>query len=326
MRKTFGFLALAGIVAVAVAQGSGAAALTNFAKAINSADTVSSNYTIQVIGSAPESYSVVLKKPNLARVETPGFLIVADGKNVYRLDKSSKSWYKQPQNDGELKALFATDETGLFAGFFNSEAYKAASVKSLGAKNRKGQQVEAVQTNVDPAGKKQVTYFVSPDNIARGAQYDLNDPKGKVTYMLDAKTFEVNGTLAANAFAFEAPADTKEVSLEELGANKWYTNLHEAMAIAKKSNRKIFVDFMATWCGPCKMLEREVLNTSDFKKLGNKLVFLRIDVDEQKDVARTYKIEAMPTQMVLDSNGNILAQTVGYGGPNAFYSWLRPNL
>ena len=34
----------------------------------------------------------------------------------------------------------------------------------------------------------------------------------------------------------------------------------------------------------------------------------------------------MPTQMVLDKNGNVLGKTVGYGGPDAFYEFLRAYL
>ncbi len=326
MRRIVGFLALGGLAVVAMAQINGGTLLANFAKAIHKADTVSSTYTVQMIGSAAESYSVVLKKPNMARIETPQFLVVADGKDLVRYEKGSKTWYRQPQNEKELTSLFSNDELGLFAGFFNNDAYKAASVKSLGAKNRKGQNFQAVQANVDAAGKKTVTYYVGADGIARAAQFDLNDPQGKVTYVLDTKTFDVNGAVAADAFTFSAPADSTEVSLAELSAGKWYTDINEAMTAAKVGKKKIFVDFMATWCGPCKKLDAEVLQTSEFKKLGAKLIFLKIDVDEQKDVAKHYKITAMPTQMVLDSSGNVLSQTVGYGDPATFYRWLNSSL
>jgi outer membrane lipoprotein-sorting protein len=247
MRRTLGLLALAGTVAVAVAQGGGTAALQSFAKALNSANSLSSTYTVQVIGSAPDSYSVSLKKPNLARIDTPQFLVVADGKNITRLDKAAKTYLKEPQNDAALKALFANDELSLFAGFFSADAYKAASVKSLGSKNRKGQSVEAIQANIDANGKKQITYFVGSDKLARAAQFDLNDPSQKVTYIVDAKTFDLDGAVAENQFAFKAPEDSKEVSLDELNSEKWYTNLHEAQQAAIKTNKILMVDFYADW-------------------------------------------------------------------------------
>jgi outer membrane lipoprotein-sorting protein len=247
MRRTLGLLALGGIVAVAVAQGSGGSLLQSFAKALNSASSLSSTYTVQVIGSAPDSYSVSLKKPNLARIDSPQYLVVADGKNITRLDKASKTYYKEPQSDAALKGLFASDELSLFSGFFNPEAYKAASVKSLGSKTRKGQSVEAVQANIDPAGKKQITYFLSSDKLARAAQFDLNDPSQKMTYILDTKSFDLDGALADTAFAFKAPEDAKEVSLDELTSEKWYTNIDEARAAAMKSNKILMVDYYADW-------------------------------------------------------------------------------
>ncbi len=326
MRRTLGFLALGGMVAVAVAQVNGASLLEAVSKAFHGADAVKATYTVQVIGSSAEPYSVSLKKPNMARIETPTQTIVADGTDLVTYDKAEKTYFKKPQTEDDLKALFATDELNLFAGFFNTKAYAAASSKSLGTKNRKGENVTALQANVDAAGKRVVTYYVAGDNLPRAAQIDLNDPNGKVQMIVDTKTFEVNGDAAATLFAFNAPAGSRQITLEEMNSAKWYTNLHEAVDAASKSGRKIFVDFYATWCGPCKKLEKEVLNTDEFKKLSSKLVFLRIDVDQQPSTAKKFNIEAMPTQMILNKDGSVLTTKVGYGSPSDFYSWLRTGL
>ena len=248
MRRTIGLLALAGIVAAAIAQGPGATLLNSFAQKLNSADTVSSTYTIQVIGTGgPEDYSVSLKKPNLARIDMPTQLIVADGKQIITYDKAEKTYVKKPQTEQEMKALFSSDELNLFAGFFAADAYKAAGVKSMGAKKRKGQDYETVQASVDASGRKTITYFLAPDSIARVAQFDLNDPAGKMTYIVDTKTFDVGKAVADDAFAFVPPADAKEVSLEDLNSDKWYTSLEEGQKMAAKTNKMLLVDFYADW-------------------------------------------------------------------------------
>ncbi|XP_078488240.1 thioredoxin-2 [Ciona intestinalis] len=64
-------------------------------------------------------------------------------------------------------------------------------------------------------------------------------------------------------------------------------------ALADAGNKLVLVDFHAVWCGPCKMIAPAV------KELANahadKLVVLKVDVDEAADVAEKAEISAMPT-------------------------------
>jgi thiol-disulfide isomerase/thioredoxin len=326
MRRTIGFLAVGGVLAVAAATSNSGSLLGSFAKALHDADTLSSTYTVQIVGGAADHFTVSLKKPNFARIETPAQTIVATGKEIITFEKSSKQYFRQPQTEQNLKSLFAGDELNLFSGFFDMNAYNAVSVKDLGKRSRKGQPVQAVQASMDAANKKTVTFMLSGDNIARTAQISLNDPNGKVEIIVDTRTLDLNASLPGERFAFNAPDGSQEMSLEELNAAKWYSSIEEAIQVAQRTNKKIFVDFYADWCGPCKLLDAQVLKTEGFKKLSSNLVFVKIDVDRQPSVAQAYKVTAMPTQMVLDKNGQILSTKVGYGSPADFYGWLRPNL
>ena len=49
----------------------------------------------------------------------------------------------------------------------------------------------------------------------------------------------------------------------------------------------VFVDFFATWCGPCKMLSPIVDEISEEIK---DVKFLKVDVDEEGDIASSYQI------------------------------------
>jgi len=140
--------------------------------------------------------------------------------------------------------------------------------------------------------------------------------------VVDTKSLTLNGDVPKSAFVFDPPADSRELTLAEINSAKWYYDLDEAKQAAQASNKMIFIDFYATWCGPCKMLERECFNTEQFKAYGKKLVFCRIDVDEQKSVAEAYGIEAMPTQDITDKNGTVVKQMVGYGGTEMFFNFL----
>ena len=328
MRKSLGLLSLAGLVALAAAR-LAPTGLPDFAKALQEAQTLKTSYTVQTIGGASERYSVELKKPNLLRVETPLQIVVSDGKDLTTYDKTDAVYYKQPATDASVGAVLNTDALGLWSGFFNPKALSPVSSKSLGTKMRGGLSLDTVEATYDKEGKRVVTYFLDPtDKVARQAQIDLAKTSGdKTTIVVNAKDVRIGGPVGADAFTFKAPSGSRQTTLEEMNAPVWLTDLDEAKALAQKTGKKIFVDFMASWCGPCKMLDAEVLQTDEFQAIAKKkLVLLRIDVDEQKNVAAMYGIEAMPTQLVIDANGTVVAKTVGYGGPEAFYSFLKPAL
>lgn len=58
------------------------------------------------------------------------------------------------------------------------------------------------------------------------------------------------------------------------------------------SDKVAIVDFYATWCGPCKAIEPVMEKLSE---MAPEAEFLRVDVDQQTDIAEEYGITAMPT-------------------------------
>jgi len=56
------------------------------------------------------------------------------------------------------------------------------------------------------------------------------------------------------------------------------------------------VDFSATWCGPCKMMEPILQNLSN--KIGNTARILKVDIDKNPAVANFYKIQSVPTLLL----------------------------
>ncbi len=328
MKKSLGIILVGAVAAVALAQVNAASLLGGFAKAMKEANTLDGNFTVQALGGAKVDYTVSLKKPNLARIETPTQVWIADGKNITVFNKGDKTYTKTPQTQPELNKLFASDDFSIWGAFFNEGWINPYSSKALGKKVVNGKAMETVEAVMDKNEGRVYTFFIdSSDKLAKKAVIELQrkDKGDAYTLIVDATGMRAGTDIKGDAFAFNAPADSREVTLAELNSDKWYTDINEAKAVASKTGRKIFIDFYATWCGPCKKLEKECFGTDTFKEYSKKLVFCRIDVDQQKSVASFYKITAMPTQIVADANGAPLATTVGYGNPGMFFKFLKDN-
>ena len=69
-----------------------------------------------------------------------------------------------------------------------------------------------------------------------------------------------------------------------------------------KSDKPVLVDFSAEWCGPCQMLG-PILN--DLKKrVKNKATIVKVDVDKNQKLARSLRIQSVPT-LVIYQKGQI---------------------
>jgi len=75
-----------------------------------------------------------------------------------------------------------------------------------------------------------------------------------------------------------------------------------------KNNPAVFVDFFATWCGPCKMVSPIVDKVSEEVE-GVK--FIKVDVDQAMEAAQRYGIMSIPTLMAF-KNGEAAGQIVGF--------------
>lgn len=91
---------------------------------------------------------------------------------------------------------------------------------------------------------------------------------------------------------------------------KYIKSKAEWNAILEK-NKFVLANFTASWCGPCKAI-KPFIDTLYKKKEYSKIEFVRIDVDDCKDIASDYSITSIPTIVILELkkevsriNGNI---------------------
>ena len=75
-----------------------------------------------------------------------------------------------------------------------------------------------------------------------------------------------------------------------------------------KSDKPVMVDFWAPWCGPCKAISPTVDALE--KEYGDKMTFVKINVDENPVSPSKYGVQAIPT-LIFFKNGEIAEQITG---------------
>lgn len=86
-----------------------------------------------------------------------------------------------------------------------------------------------------------------------------------------------------------------------------------------KSDKKVLVDFWASWCGPCRMLSPiidEIAKETDKVKVG------KVNVDEESDLATQFAVMSIPT-IILFENGKPIKQVVGVQSKTAILNMIE---
>ncbi|KAJ7250841.1 thioredoxin-like protein [Mycena haematopus] len=74
---------------------------------------------------------------------------------------------------------------------------------------------------------------------------------------------------------------------------------NEIVASSIAAGKTIIVDFHAVWCGPCKAIAPKY---NQLASQNPQVEFLRVDVDEQPQIAETFHVSAMPTFFAIKAN------------------------
>ncbi|MBQ8291196.1 MAG: thioredoxin [Clostridia bacterium] len=104
-----------------------------------------------------------------------------------------------------------------------------------------------------------------------------------------------------------------------------YVNGAELEELIAKSEKPVFCDFWATWCGPCRMLAPVFEAVSD--KYEDKAVFVKIDVDDEasESAAIKYGISSIPNIIVF-KNGKPAANNLGFVPEATLEKFVQDNL
>ncbi len=81
----------------------------------------------------------------------------------------------------------------------------------------------------------------------------------------------------------------------------------------------VLVDFFAEWCGPCKIVAPII---DDLAKTMTDVTFVKVNVDENQEVASKYSVFSIPTFIVF-KDGQVVDQFVGALSKEAFVEKLQ---
>lgn len=87
--------------------------------------------------------------------------------------------------------------------------------------------------------------------------------------------------------------------------------------------RPVIVDFHALWCGPCKTQSPILKDVAG--ELGERVRVIKIDVDQNRELAGRYQIQGVPTLMVF-KNGEVQYKQAGLHTKSQLLELLKKTL
>lgn len=126
-------------------------------------------------------------------------------------------------------------------------------------------------------------------------------------------TFTFLGVGAATLLAAQPnkTPPTSSAKAATASAIAWQPSFEAALSQAKASGKIVMVDFGAKWCGACKMMDEQTYPDAGVIAASKSFVMVKVDVDEQPEIAALYGISSLPTTGWLRADGKPIAGTVG---------------
>lgn len=111
------------------------------------------------------------------------------------------------------------------------------------------------------------------------------------------------------------------------GQVKFETKSTDALrAMAEKTGKLVFIDLYATWCPPCRMMDKHVFSRRDVGDFMERyFVSAKFDTDKAtgSDLLERYGEGAVPTYLIFDTAGNLLGRIQGASSAEEFMNDIQ---
>lgn len=111
------------------------------------------------------------------------------------------------------------------------------------------------------------------------------------------------------AFSFELIAQ-EEKGIDFTSQNNW----ESIIKTASLAGKPVFIDLYTTWCGPCKVMDKEVFVNEKVGYFFNKnFINLKLDAEknEGKLINKKYKVDAYPSFLFVNTKGELFLKHLG---------------
>lgn len=102
-----------------------------------------------------------------------------------------------------------------------------------------------------------------------------------------------------------------------------HVNSKELEELIASTDKTVFCDFWASWCGPCRMLAPVFEEISE--KYEGKAEFVKVDVDENEDSAMKYRISSIPNVTAF-KKGQPVDSNLGFVPAAVLEDFIKNNL
>lgn len=129
----------------------------------------------------------------------------------------------------------------------------------------------------------------------------------------------------------EVDLESRDLFLADKEAEKaevpisFVTDHAKTMTQAQQEGKNYFIKFEAVWCGPCKLMDKYVYASEAVSEAANETICLKIDGDEQPNLAKKYSVNAYPTGILFDANGKELKRFEGYKSVREMTKFFNAN-
>jgi len=114
------------------------------------------------------------------------------------------------------------------------------------------------------------------------------------------------------------------LSAAEKAPKGWTEKYPAALKRAEKEKKPMLLLFTGSdWCGWCKKLKKEVLDTKEFRELESKIILVYLDFPAQKKqdadikeqnagLSRQFQISGYPATVIVSPDGKVLTRISGF--------------